>query len=284
VTSTGITASSPSLGWPVYNAELDANARSIYVDTTGNGSVATAASGATVVIQVGQYYDSRVVITPPGSGGAGPSDQGTGYGKDLMLKAGTSDNGAGFKGGRLYLNGGMGYQSAFNVNGGDILMQSLTGSGNVLVGLSSDIGGKVQVGGQVRAENFAVYRGGSFRGGLYTYDAVTGSGSDRGMTIFAEGGTNNGNIYFCPNGSVTRVMTINTSSNVLINTTSDSGHKLRVNGQTFTNELITLAPEAESISGAEWRFGTASIASITPNRRLRVKVGGVEYYIGAVEV
>ena len=45
--------------------------------------------------------------------------------EDLMLKAGTSDNGAGYKGGRLYLNGGMGYQSAFNANGGDIIMQIL---------------------------------------------------------------------------------------------------------------------------------------------------------------
>jgi hypothetical protein len=135
-----------------------------------------------------------------------------------------------------------------------------------------------------RSPNYGILTSSVFRGGLYAYNAITGSGSDFGITIFAEGGTGNGNIYFCPNGSATRVMTINTSSNVLINTTSDSGHKLRVNGQTFTNELITLAPEAESISGAEWRFGTASIASITPNRRLRVKVGGVEYYIGAVEV
>jgi len=246
-TSNGITASSPSLGWPVYNAELDANARSIYVDTTGNGSVATAGSGATVVLQLGQYYDSRVVITPIGSGGAGPSDQGTGTGKDLMLKAGTSDNGAGFKGGRLYLNGGMGYQSAFNANGGDILMQSLTGSGDVLVGLSSNIGGKLQVGGQVRAENFSVYRGGSFRGGIYTYEAVTGSGSDRGMTIFAEGGANNGNIYFCPNGSVTRVMTINTSSNVLIGTSSDNGDKLLVSGNTTLSGRVGV--NSGSISG-----------------------------------
>jgi hypothetical protein len=85
-------------------------------------------------------------------------------------------------------------------------------------------------------------------------------------------------------GSLGERMRITSGGNVLIGTTTDTGHPLRVNGRTFTNELITLAPESESISGAEWRFGTASIASITPNRRLRVKVGGVEYYIGAVEV
>jgi hypothetical protein len=137
VTSTGITASSPSLGWPVYNAEQDANARLIYVDTEGNGNVSTAGSGATVVVQLGQYFDSRVVITPPAGGSAVPSDQGTGRGKDLMLKAGTSDNSIGLKGGRLYLNGGMGFGGSFNTNGGDILMQSLTGSGNVGIGTSS---------------------------------------------------------------------------------------------------------------------------------------------------
>jgi len=86
------------------------------------------------------------------------------------------------------------------------------------------------------------------------------------------------------NTNNTEQMRITSGGNVLIKTTTDTSHPLRVNGRTFTNELVTLAPESESISSAEWRFGTASIASITPNRRLRVKVGGVEYYIGAVEV
>jgi hypothetical protein len=154
VTSTGITASSPSLGWPVYNAEQDANARLIYVDTEGNGNVSTAGSGATVVVQLGQYFDSRVVITPPGAGSAGPSDQGTGSGKDLMLKAGTSDNGIGLKGGRLYLNGGMGFGGSFNTNGGDILMQSLTGSGNVGIGKTPSSSRKLDVNGFIEAQRF----------------------------------------------------------------------------------------------------------------------------------
>jgi hypothetical protein len=73
------------------------------------------------------------------------------------------------------------------------------------------------------------------------------------------------------------------NGNVLIGTDTDPGYKLRVNGTTFTNDIRTFLPEADSVS-TPWRFGTASIASITPNRRLRVNVGGVEYYIGAVEV
>jgi hypothetical protein len=71
--------------------------------------------------------------------------------------------------------------------------------------------------------------------------------------------------------------------NVMVGTTTDSGDKLRVAGTTFTNEIKTFLPEADSVS-TPWRFGTASIATIIPNRRLRVNVGGVEYYIGAVEV
>jgi hypothetical protein len=78
-------------------------------------------------------------------------------------------------------------------------------------------------------------------------------------------------------------MRILSSGNVLIGTTTDSGDRLRVNGTTFTNEIRTFLPEADSVS-TPWRFGTASNASITPNRRLRVNVGGIEYYIGAVEV
>jgi hypothetical protein len=134
VTTSGITASAPSLGWPVYNAENDSNARLIYFDTDGNGGVGTAASGASLVLALGSYFDSRVVITPLGSGGSSPSDQGTGRGKDLMLKAGTSDNTANFKGGRLFLNGGIGYTSSYGGCTGDIHMQSMGTGGVVRIG------------------------------------------------------------------------------------------------------------------------------------------------------
>jgi hypothetical protein len=137
VTTSGITASSPSLGWPVYNAEADSNARLIYFDTDGNGGVGTASSGASLVLALGSYYDSRVVITPTGNGGSSPADQGTGRGKDLMLKAGTSDNGANYKGGRLYLNGGIGYTSSYGGCTGDVLIQTIGSGGNVGIGTAS---------------------------------------------------------------------------------------------------------------------------------------------------
>jgi hypothetical protein len=132
VSSNGITASAPSKGWPVYDAELDTNARRFIFQTAGNGGVSTAGQGASAALILGQYFDSRVIITTPGAGSASPSDQGVGRGRDMMIKAGAADNTVGYSGGRLYLNGGMGYGAGgFNANGGHIIMQSLTGSGNV---------------------------------------------------------------------------------------------------------------------------------------------------------
>jgi hypothetical protein len=125
------------LGWPVYNAEADANARLIYFETDGNGGTGTAASGPSVVLMLGSYFDSRVVITPAGAGGSSPSDQATGHGKDILIKGGTSDNTAGFRGGRLFLNGGMGYQSGYSCNVGHIIMQTIGPDGKVGIQTSS---------------------------------------------------------------------------------------------------------------------------------------------------
>jgi Chaperone of endosialidase len=136
VKTTGITASAPGFGWPVYNAENDTNSRSVYIDTAGNGSVSTAGYGATVALVLGQYYDSRVVITASGNGGASPGDQGTANGKDMLIKAGYSENGVGYKGGRLYLSGGMGYTSGgYNGNVGNVIIQPF--GGNLGVGTST---------------------------------------------------------------------------------------------------------------------------------------------------
>jgi hypothetical protein len=74
------------------------------------------------------------------------------------------------------------------------------------------------------------------------------------------------------------------NGNVMIGTQTNSGDRLRVAGTTFSDEIMTLLPEAESRSNINWRFGSASIGSLTTNRRLRVKVAGVEYWIAAVEI
>jgi len=132
----GITAAAISTGWPSFTAESAAQSKiALYLDTAGNGNIGTAGYGASVVTQIGQYYDSRGVITMIGAGGASPSDQGTGYGKDLMVKAGNSDNNNGLVGGRLFLAGGSGFNSGFNTNYGSVVLQPQ--GGNVGIGTTA---------------------------------------------------------------------------------------------------------------------------------------------------
>ena len=276
VTSTGISASSPSLGWPVYNAENDTNARLTYIDTEGNGSVSTAGWGASVVLQLGQYYDSRVVITTIGAGGASPSDQGTGRGKDLMLKAGTSDNTNGYKGGRLYLNGGMGYQSAYNANGGDILMQSLPGSGNVIIGtstiptpvsgvsfplsISSSAATRLRIDSTSGTPNSGV---GLYANGVQKFSfAMYGTTSD--FTIYNDA-------LLAPS-----LVVKGDTSNVLIGTTTSTGAKLEVNGSIRTGTLDT-----GYVSGF-WKLGRAVIGTQpSETHQIIVEINGALFVIGA---
>jgi hypothetical protein len=84
--------------------------------------------------------------------------------------------------------------------------------------------------------------------------------------------------------NITERMRITSGGNVLIGTTTDTSDKLRVNGTTFSNNIMTWNPANDNRSGVAWRLGAASIGTDILNRRLRVNVGGVEYYIGAVEV
>ena len=93
--------------------------------------------GASLSLVLGNYWDSRVIISPSGNGGGSPGDQGTGHGKDILIKGGTSDNGNGYNGGRLYLNGGAGYQSGYGPNVGHIIMQTIGSNGKVGIQTSS---------------------------------------------------------------------------------------------------------------------------------------------------
>jgi hypothetical protein len=76
-------------------------------------------------------------------------------------------------------------------------------SANVLIGRTSDIGGKLQVNGQVKADSFALYIASAFRGGVYTYNQVAGSGTDYSVGIFSEG-----EIFLAPGGSATKRMSM----------------------------------------------------------------------------
>jgi hypothetical protein len=112
-----------------------------------------------------------------GAGGSSPSDQGTGYGKDLMVKAGNSDNNNGLVGGRLFLAGGSGFNSGFNTNYGSVVLQPQ--GGNVGIGTTAPAS-KLHI--ETTASNpFRMVRGTTNFGfeigggaiGLYDYEDVT---------------------------------------------------------------------------------------------------------------
>ena len=82
-----------------------------------------------------------------------------------------------------------------------------------------------------------LFRASVFRGGLYTYDAAIGSGTDYSTTITSEANT-----YFLAGGSITRAMSlIGSTGNLLIGTTTDAGQKLQVNGNAaITGQLSAI--------------------------------------------
>jgi len=92
---------------------------------------------------------------------------------------------------------------------------------------------------QVRATLFTIIKDSANRGGVFSYKDVTGSGADYGLTLLAQDGTGNGNIYFCPNGSATQAVSIRTSGNMLIGGTSDNGERLYVTGAIRATGTIT---------------------------------------------
>jgi hypothetical protein len=110
-------------------------------------------------------------------------------------------------------------------------------SGTTRMSISSE--GTVTCTHSVRALAFSVVQDSSFRGGLFSYKAISGGGSDYGTTIFAEGGTGNGNIYFCPGGSATIQGVITTGGNWLLGTTTNNGERLYVSGSIRATGSIT---------------------------------------------
>jgi hypothetical protein len=251
VRSAGITASAPSLGWPVYNAEADTNARSIYIDTGGNNAVSTGGQGASVVVQFGQTFDSRVVITPLAAGSQTPSDQGAGRGRDMMIKAGTSDNTNGYKGGRLYLNGGMGYQGAYNANGGDIIMQALAGSGNVGIGVTTP-GLPLDI-----WINSATAYSSTSRGNvLRVYNSNTSANIFAGIELGGEGTGNSGTV------GINGVVTANGSAAMTF----------------YTRDSSTFAERMRITSGGNLQFNPASIGDL--NNSIFANSNGYMYVEG----
>jgi hypothetical protein len=188
VRESGITAAAISTGWPAFNAEVAAQSKYVLdLDAGGNGDVATGGTGASATLIIGNYYDARGIITMRGAGGASPSDQGQGYGKDLMVKAGNSDNGNGLIGGRLFLAGGSGYSGgSFNTNYGAVVLQPQ--GGNVGIGTTSPTL-PLQVNGIEVSAKFVGSQAGYTQGAIVSHSGTDSSPDARGqgMFLFNEG-------------------------------------------------------------------------------------------------
>jgi hypothetical protein len=115
--------------WPTYEPDTQTHARiAAFISDGGNGGTSTAGTGTTNIVQLGEYYTGRVVIMPYGAGGSSPSDQGFGFGKDIMLLGGKSDNAAGRTGGRVFIQGGTGFAGAYGSNFGNVILQANGGA------------------------------------------------------------------------------------------------------------------------------------------------------------
>jgi hypothetical protein len=190
------------------------------------------------------------------------------------------------------------YNFPFFIDGQKLILNSGSG-GNVLIGQTLDLGFKLLVSGTgcftstllVAAGN----NGGRLRvGNITNAYAIAFEKWNSSLTLggfFQNSGSSGEMILVDTNGSQNVLISSSgnsywnaPSARFSIGTTVNTTDLFRVNGNTFTNTLMTWNPQNDNRSGVEWRFGSATIGTDIPNRRLRVSVGGMEYYIAAVEV
>jgi hypothetical protein len=126
-------------------------------------------------------------------------------------------------------------------NNADFVIRNSTNNVNNLVfdGTSgaATFSGSVTTNSSFRTDGgvLQLFRASVFRGGLYTYDAAIGSGTDYSTTITSETNT-----YFLAGGSITRAMSlIGSTGNLLIGATTDVGQRLYVSGNIY-NEGKTI--------------------------------------------
>jgi hypothetical protein len=159
---------------------------------------------------------------------------------------------------------------------------TIASGGNVLIGTTSDNSTRLQVNGGITVAGTSALADNQLR--------IRSIGDGNHAIVFNS--TVNGPLSYgylgsglgWTEGGSPQIALMNVRGNVLIGTTTDSGDKLRVNGTTFSNEIMTWNPENDNRSGVPWRLGAKSDTIYTSNKSLRVNVGGVEYWILAREV
>jgi hypothetical protein len=141
ITSSNVTT---ALGFTPYNATnpngyITSSALSSYLPLSGGTMTGNAsfAHGANIYFGSSSNEAGPWTISVNGSGGATPATKGTGWGRNLIIKAGDSDNGIGLAGGDMFVRGGS--PTSPSVVYGDVRIADLGGqvylrSGEIALG------------------------------------------------------------------------------------------------------------------------------------------------------
>jgi len=210
------------------------NSQAMTLDASGNLTLSNGSltAGNTGVVLVGRYSSS---FPSPGAG----------Y---FSLETNNSDGNNGGISIKTLASGTLSERARIDQNG------------NMGIGTSSP-GQRLDVNGNIRTRDggLSLTVGTGQQGVFCTYNRITGSGSDYTPTIFAETGLG---ITFAVNGSVTKVMTLDSGGNLMIGTSTTAG-KLSVGGK-----IRALSGDIELDSGQVTTNSTAN--------PLRLGVDGVE--------
>jgi hypothetical protein len=138
----------------------------------------------------------------------------------------------------------------FNTNSSEKMR--ITSGGNLLIGTTTDSGAKLDVSG---VDNGVFFRRNTSQYFKFTTDAHSNRIESAGKTVFL-GTTDAQPLYLKTNDSSR--LTITSGGNVLIGTTTDSGHKLQVNGniQIGDNNILRLGDSSDL---SMYHTGTGSV-------------------------
>ena len=230
------------------------------------GSVSFA-QGANINFGTSTNESGPWTISVIGSGGATPATKGTGRGRNLIIQAGASDNGAGLAGGDMFVRGGN--PTSPSVVYGDVRIADLGGqvylrSGEIALGSSNYSSYALPLsGGTLTGSNSSstpilainVSGSGPWQRGVRMLNSGMAAGDSLMYAVGqADNARNMGQFYFYYAGSgstsnrlsaglhsVDDVFNIFGSGNVMIGTTSDSGHKFNVSGTMNSTGALTQA-------------------------------------------